>query len=887
MSENKKISESNTSQNKEQRKLIIKCNKKWSFVANKKKQWIWFAIDQKNKRIVGVCTHSRYKKGAKGLWASLPEVYRQDRVCYKNFWDSCKKLKTGDAVEKKSKKPRYLLKFVKWTVIMFFTVILLSGAGSIAVYFYLSKALPKISSLNDYRPSVITKVYSDDNRKIGEFYRERREIIPLHEMPSILINAFIAAEDARFFNHKGIDVYSIIRAFFRNLKAGTIVQGGSTITQQVTRSFFLTPEKKYIRKIKEAILAYRIEKQFTKKEILFLYLNQIYLGHGAYGVQAASENYFGKSVKELNLAECAMLAGLPQAPSRYSPFRFPKRAEQRQRYVLNRMVTDLHISRAEATKAMNTKLDIKSRRNWYIEKVPIYTEHVRREVEKKYGTEVLYTGGLKIYTAVNIEIQKMARAEVEKGLNELDKRQGYRGPLEHLKPEEIEAFSKTLDADSEKPPMAPGNTVTGVVISLNKREQRVDVRMGKDLGTMSLPDMEWANKPDLDSDYYKRKVTSVEQVLKVGDVILVKLKGKKHNSDIWELSLEQIPRVQAAFLCLESGTGHLKAMIGGRDFRESQFNRAVQSRRQPGSAFKPIIYAAAIDKGYTPATKIIDSPEVYTDVERDFKWKPKNYEKKFYGPILLRPALAKSRNVVTIKILKDIGINYAISYARKLGVTSHLSKNLSIALGSSGLSLLEIVKAYSVFVNQGDLVEPVFITKIVDRDGNILEETKPSVKQVIDPSTAYIMTSLLESVVQDGTGWRMKKLNRPVAGKTGTTNNLHDAWFIGFTPRYVTGTWVGFDEESSLGKGETGSRAAGPIWLGFMQQVLKNKPVKVFKIPQGVVFSRIDAETGLLPIAESNKIISDECFKEGTAPTEYTKRPDSNVDQEDFYKSIM
>jgi len=327
-------------------------------------------------------------------------------------------------------------------------------------------------------------------------------------------------------------------------------------------------------------------------------------------------------------------------------------------------------------------------------------------------------------------------------------------------------------------------------------------------------------------------------------------------------------------------------MIGGRDFHESQFNRAVQSRRQPGSAFKPVIYAAALDKGYTPATMIIDSPIVFKDEQMDFTWKPKNYGKKFYGPTLFREALAKSRNVVTIKILQDIGIDYCLDYARRLGITSPLSDNLSIALGSSGVSLLELVNAYSVFANQGYLVQPVFITKIVDRDGNVLEEAATVREKVLDKSTAYIMTNLLEGVVQHGTGHRVKALKRPVAGKTGTTNDLFDAWFMGYTPRYTTGVWVGFDEEASLGKSETGSRAASPIWLGFMKTILKDKPIKVFPVPEGVVFAKIDAETGLLPIPESKKTIF-ECFKEGTVPTEYTPKPDTVTEASDFYKLDM
>lgn len=775
-----------------------------------------------------------------------------------------------------------LLWFARLAVLIISSIAIAIGG----IYFYLSRDLPKISSLTDYRPPIITTVYSDDNRKIAEFYKERRIIIPLSEMPKMLLEAFIAAEDARFFKHKGIDFLSIIRAYSKNIEAGTIVQGGSTITQQVTKSLLLTPEKNYTRKVKEAILAYRIDKKFTKKEILFLYLNQIYLGHGAYGVEAAAENYFGKSAKDMNLAECAILAGLPQAPSRYSPFRNPEKAKQRQIYVLNRMVAEGYITNIQATEAINTKLDIKPRRNWYIEKVPFYTEHIRRYIEKKYGPDALYNDGLKIYTAVNIEMQKTAMKEIGKGLKALDKRQGYRGPLKHLAEEEIETFSKELQKEFEKNPVEEGKIVRGVVIEVNDTNDTATVRIGNARGIINITGMRWARKPDTEVPYYETRVEHPGEVLNVGDVILVKINNKITDSDLWELELEQEPNTQAALLSIEAETAHVKVMVGGRDFRESQFNRAIQSKRQTGSAFKPIIYAAAIDKGFTPASVIIDSSIVFEDAEHNFTWKPKNYEEKFHGPTLLRDALAKSRNVVTIKILKAIGIDYAIDYARKLGITSNLSRDLSIALGSSGISLLEIVRAYSVFANLGYFIEPVFITKIIDRNGDVLEEVTIERKKVIDQSTAYIITSLLEGVVKYGTGRRVRELNRPVAGKTGTTNNLYDAWFVGYTPRYITGTWVGFDDESCLGHGETGSRAASPIWLGFMKHVLADKPVKVFRIPEGVVFSKIDAETGLLPIPESKKTIF-ECFKEGTVPTEYTKKPDSITEPENFFKSGM
>jgi penicillin-binding protein 1A len=785
---------------------------------------------------------------------------------------------------KRRRKKKLIYFFIKWGLIVSTLGILLLACSLAGLYYYISEDLPKINSLQDYSPSTVTSVFSDDQRKIGEFYNHRRIVIPLSEMPQQLQNAFIAAEDSRFREHPGVDFFSIFRAMIKNMQAGTIVQGGSTITQQVAKSFFLTPDRTYKRKLKEAILAYRIEKGFSKDEILYLYLNQIYLGHGAYGVEAAAENYFGKHAKELDLPECSMIAGLPQAPSKYSPFRHPKKAQQRQVYVLNQMKEGGFITNIQATEAMNKKLDIKPRKNWFIERVPCYTEYVRRYVEDKYGKEVLYNEGLKIYTAVNIEMQKIGRKQVKAGLKELDKRQGYRGALDHMPVLKVEAFSRKIAEDMEHSSLQKESVYKGVVLAVTDDKNQAVVRVGNHHGIIEGITTIWARKPNLEKGFWEDEIKHINRVLKVGDVIFVLAKDKMEQSDNWVFELDQEPDIQAALLCIEAETGHVKTMIGGINYLESQFNRATQSRRQPGSAFKPIIFAGAIDKGYTATSIIIDSPIVFEDEERDFVWKPKNYNKTFYGPTLFRTALIKSKNIVTIKILKDIGIDYVIDYARKLGIKSDINRDLSIALGSSGTSLLEMVSAYSVFSNLGYLVEPVFITKIVDRYGNILEESELKRKKVIDMTTAYITTHLLEGVVKSGTGWRVKELARPVAGKTGTTNNLFDAWFLGYTPRYTTGVWVGFDHEKPMGKGETGSRAAAPIWLNYMKDVLEGKSVRVFNVPEGVVFAKIDAKTGLLPIEESEEVIF-ECFKEGTVPTEYTPSVDTEViTKDDFFK---
>ncbi len=773
------------------------------------------------------------------------------------------------------------MRFIVWTSLVLIVVLLGSGAYG---FYRVTRNLPPISSLKDYQPSIVTTLYADDGSPIAEYSLERRIVVPLEKIPQTLIDAFVAAEDSRFFEHEGIDFFGILRALWKNIKAGGIVQGGSTITQQVTKSLLLTPERSFTRKLREAILAYRIEKYLSKKEILFLYLNQIYLGHGAYGVEAAAQNYFSKNVEELDLAECAMLAGLPQAPSRYSPYSYPQRAKERQVYVLNRMVAAGYITTNQAAEALAYDLDIKARKDWNVGSVPYFAEHVRRYLEEKYGQEALYREGLQVYTTVNVAHQKNAQQAIRKGLYNLDKRQGYRGPLGHLAPEEIEGFFQDLKESAEGKGLEKGAVVKGVVVGVSREEKNASVRLSEGVGTLPVENMEWTRKPDPEIAYGTVKISDPTKVLKIGDIILVRLKEQDTKAGSWVLALEQEPDVQGALLCMANGTGHVKAMVGGLDFKISQFNRAIQSRRQPGSSFKPFTYAAALDKGYTPATIIIDSPIIYTDDQMDYKWKPKNYKEKFYGPTLFRTALILSRNVVTIKIVRDIGIDYLIDYARRFGITAPLSRDLSLALGSSGLSLIELTNAYSVFANLGELVSPIFITKILDRHGNLLEEHKTQRERVLDKDTSYIMTHLLQEVVKYGTGWRARALKRPNAGKTGTTNNLQDAWYIGFTPEYVTGVWVGFDDDRTLGKYETGSRAASPIWVDFSRKILDKEPVKVFAVPENVVFARIDPETGQLANPGDEKAIF-EAFKEGTAPTKTTEVTRPTIDE--FFKGDL
>jgi penicillin-binding protein 1A len=651
---------------------------------------------------------------------------------------------------------------VRWNalILVFLLIILLVIGAGTAFYFVLVFDLPRLTTLKDYQPPIISEVYADDDVLIGEFFLERRTVLPLSQMPRLLIKAFVAAEDARFFEHRGIDYWRVLGAAFRNIEAFDVVQGGSTITQQIAKSFFLTPERSFTRKVKEAILAQRIEHYLTKNEILYLYLNQIYLGEGAFGVGAAAKTYFGKPVQNLTLAECAILAGLPPAPNNLSPLRHPKKARDRQIYVLNRMVERKMITLEQAKKAGAEEIRLRPRGPKGYNEAPYVLEQVRMYVEEKYGKDRLYRGGLKIYTTLNARLQQAAQKAVRKGLEDFEAREG---------------------------------------------------------------------------------------------------KGKGQD------------QVQGALVALDPQTGYILAMVGGRDFSSSQFNRATQARRQAGSAFKPIVYAAALDKGFTPATIIVDEPFSYIDVPGKEPWEPQNFDREFWGPITFRKALTFSRNVATVKIAQAIGVEYLIEYSKNLGIQSKLEPNLSLALGSANVTLLELTKAFGVFAAQGYRAEPFLITRILDKDGNLLEEVEPSAVEIISPQTSYLITSLMQSVIQEGTGQKAQALGRPAAGKTGTTNDTRDAWFIGFTPqRLVAGAWIGYDIEKPLGTHETGAVAALPIWLEFMKEAVAGEPIENFLVPEGIVFVKVDAANGE-PFGpahppKSVKVLS-ECFKEGTAPS--------------------
>jgi len=756
---------------------------------------------------------------------------------------------------KKRKKPgkkkiKEKSKLRKILIISFFSIGLLCltigfiGAGFI--YFYFSKDLPDVRQLKVYQPSTITQIYSDSDDKIAEFYIEKRIIVELENIPLSLKQATLAVEDSNFYYHFGIDPKAIFRAFITNIKAGHVVEGGSTITQQLTKTMFLSRERTLPRKIKEAILAVRLELVFTKDEILEMYLNQIYYGHGTYGVEAAARNYFGKSVKDLTIAECAMIASLPKAPNNYSPYRNPKRARKRRNHVIRRMENISFINQEEAELALQEDFHL-GKVEKMLNKAPYFVEHVRRILEEKFGSNKLYRAGLKVYTTLNMNMQESAQRAIKENLLIADKRYGYRGSLGTVDITQGERVVRNAmikqNGFLEEENIKAGDIIYGAVIKVGKSQAWVI--LGQEDGYLNIKDMNWARKPNPNLDGRWTKIKNPNEAISVGDLIIVKVLGRKQGGLGWSLSLEQEPEVEGALVSLAPENGQVKAMVGGYDFKKSQFNRSVQAIRQPGSAFKPIIYAAAINEGYSPSSIIIDSPIIFKEKQDAFdKWKPVNFEEKFYGPTSLREALAHSRNVVTVKLMQKIGIKSTIRLAKKLGISSKLEENLSISLGSSGMTLYELVSAYSAFANMGNLIKPTVIRNIKSRSGEDLFSSIPEITQPISPGTAHIITSLMKSVVKNGTAKKVKALKRPVAGKTGTTNNYVDAWFMGYTPDLVTGVWVGKDKDEPLGRNETGSRAAIPIWLQFMQEALANKPIINFPVPSDIQFLKVQSKSG-------------------------------------------
>ncbi|MCB0271699.1 MAG: PBP1A family penicillin-binding protein [Bdellovibrionales bacterium] len=797
--------------------------------------------------------------------------------------------------------------------------VILVGALSLAIL----RDLPSVDTLRPYKPKVATEVYSKEMVKIGEFYQERRFFVPLDQIPPVLAQAFVTAEDAGFYDHGGISLMAITRAMMKNIQAGYKKQGGSTITQQVARALLLSPEKKYSRKVKEIFLAFFMERFFSKSEILEMYLNQVYLGNSAYGVQAASEVYFGKDLGQLTLGEVAMIAGLTKAPSRDNPKNDFEKAKVRQKYVLERLLEEKKIAKEEHDRALEEEIKVNPDADLNLTIAPYFVENLRTYLMDRYGSKVVLEDGLQVYTTLQIKPALAAQDALQNGIETIDQRQGYRGIIEHVEKDQIETF---IEKNLQSQKIQDREPLKAIVLELNDKDGWVKLHTGRKEVLMLLKDFEWARTPNPDVFWENHLIKKPSQVFTQGDVIWIKpslLENQKTPDDCIEcplVRLYQYPEVQGSLISMDPDNGEVVAMVGGYDFTKSEFNRAISGKRQPGSAFKPFIYSAAIDHGYTAASIINDAPIVYDDPTNEFTWKPKNYGGKFYGDTIFRDCLIQSRNIPTIKILQDIGIDKVINNAKKMGITSTLERNFSLALGSSSVSPFEMARAYSVFASGGKKVEPFMITKILDRDRQVLEShenltfKEPLFTQVdrvfenryeqqkiaqiaelgkdpeaelpdpyvMSPQTAYITTHLLSEVITSGTGRRALSIGRPAAGKTGTTNDNLDAWFVGYTPDLVAAVWIGYDDRKPLGVLEGGGSTATPVWLDYMKLALEDKPKKDFFIPPGLTYVQIDPETGKLATEKTARPVF-EVFREGSEPTAYTSEEQKTKQAQEFF----
>ncbi|MFA7277338.1 MAG: penicillin-binding protein 1A [Pseudobdellovibrionaceae bacterium] len=744
-----------------------------------------------------------------------------------------------------------------------------------AVIYKYGQNLPDFQNLKDYQPSVVTRVYAADGRFLAEFAQERRIFVPVSEIPDRVKQAFTSAEDQNFYRHKGVDLFAVARAIVTNLRNhGSRMVGASTITQQVAKNFLLTNERSFERKIREAIISYRMEQIFTKDHILELYLNQIFLGSRSYGVAAASLNYFNKPLSQLTVAEAAYLAALPKAPNNYNPATHYDEAIGRRNWVIDRMLDDGHITQAEADIAKASPLQTVERENNEVVDAPYFAEEVRRELIKRFGEET-NTGGFAVRTSIDPKLQAFAEIALQNGIIAYDRRTGWRGPLESL--HDTSEWMLKLK-DYKTPPEMIARWNLAMVLSAKKTEVEIGLRDGR---RVQLPasEIEWAkSKP-----------------LSAGDVIMVEETTETTEKDGGKdgtktetavIKLRQIPKVQGALVALDPHTGRVLAMQGGWKATGNEFNRATQAMRQPGSAFKPFVYLAALDKGYTPSSIILDSPITFTDTAGNV-WQPENYSGEFYGPTPLRVGVEKSRNLMTIRLAQQIGIQNVVDYAKRFGISDTMQPHLSNALGSQETTVLKLTAAYGMIVNGGTKITPSFIDRIQDRNGKTIftagssacagcgplirwegqsvpEITEQS-EQIADPRTAYQMVSILEGVVQRGTGKSLMELDIPIAGKTGTTNDSKDAWFVGFTPDLAAGVYIGFDDPKSLGKKETGASAALPVFKEFMKNALKDVPPTPFRIPKDVRMVLVNAANGRPTSADDPNAIW-EPFLAGTEP---------------------
>jgi penicillin-binding protein 1A len=758
-------------------------------------------------------------------------------------------------------------KFVIFLVILLFVGVLSGAAGLIGLYYWASSDLPSFRKITDYRPPLVTTIYTRDNKVLGYLYSEKRFLVTLSEMPEFLPKAFLAAEDSTFYQHEGVDISAIARAMIKNLQRGGIKQGGSTITQQIIKRLLLSSEKSYKRKVKEAILAYRLEKYLTKDEILTIYLNQIYLGSRAYGVEAAARTYFGVHVGDLTIAQAALLAGLPQAPTRYSPFRDFESAKTRQKYVLGRMLVQGWITQAQHDTAVAEPLVFKSMADPSWEVAPFYLEEVRRELIDRFGEDQVYNGGLHVHSAVDLKHQEAAERALRDGLVASEKRRGYKPTLEKLEKDKYQDFYERSNVPESL--LTPGRWLKALVQEVTG--QGAVVRFGDKYGLIPAEEMSWAKGKVEAGDLVWASVIAVpekpgtEKAAPEAQVVLTSQakagkKGKapeapqpvvtKSGRPMWKLAMQLEPRIEGGLVSMDPRTGEVLACVGGFSFEKSQFNRATQSFRQPGSSFKPVVYSVAMDNGLTPATVVMDGPFTYVDPWTKQVWTPGNYEGDYGGPMTIRSALAKSKNLVTVRVAQQVGMKKIVERAQELGLRGDFGPYLPVSLGAVAVNLLDMVRAYSAFARDGSTINPRFILDVKSPWGEEIFVNKPEIKQVLTPQTAYVMDCLLKEVVRAGTATGIKVLGRPLAGKTGTTNEFQDAWFMGFAPYLLTGCYIGFDQPKPMGKGETGGRAALPVWLAYRKVVENDYPVEDFTRPPGIVMGTVDG----VPMA----------FKEGT-----------------------
>ncbi len=681
-------------------------------------------------------------------------------------------------------------------------------AGLVLVY---SSDLPQVEELEHYRPSSITELYDDQGRIIGSFALQRRVVATYEDYPPVLRDALISIEDKDFYRHSGINFWRIAGAAYRDIKSGGTAQGASTLTMQLARNLFLSPDKSFHRKIQEIMLAIQIERRFTKPQIFTLYANQIFLGHGTYGFEAASQYYFDKPATQLTLDEAALLAGLPKGPIYYSPINHPEHALRRRNLVINSMLEDGRITAQQASEARENPIALHLTRDPSSSLAPYFVEEIRRYLEGKYGSDQVHEGGLRVYTSLNTDLQRAANQAVLDGLAAYERRRGWRGHLENVLQDGLSVASYQ-DPDWQDDP-EPGSYMHALVVALSGAGAQI--RIGRFGSLLTSADAAWTHHP-------------IKEALKPGDVIYVKILSATAAGKI-HISLEEDTGAQGALLAIDNANGSVKAMVGGRDFNLSKFNRATQALRQVGSSFKPYVYAAAIDQGARPDDTILDAPTIFQTASGPYT--PHNYDENFQGIITLQRALAQSRNIPALKLADKLGIKTVIDYAHRFGITSNLPPYLPVALGAAEVTLLEQTCAYSVFANDGIRIAPRFITKVTDYDGRILEEDFPEANEVVSSRTARLMTSMLREVVLHGTAISAAALKYPLAGKTGTTNNFTDAWFVGFSPTISAGVWVGYDEKKTLGPRETGAVAALPIWIDFMKAALAGKDTGDFPPP--------------------------------------------------------